>query len=105
MSIRDKTDYKGDRGSWVIWGHEHPESERVNFTLLLFSLFPSLYSHLESVCSLCSPGNSTVTFKCVRETDLVLIHSNKLNYTQLEDTHIARISHSGRHTHGFLHHP
>lgn len=39
-----------------------------------------------------------MTFECVTETDLVLIHSNKLNYSQLEDTHIARISHSGTHT-------
>lgn len=39
-----------------------------------------------------------MTFECVTETDLVLIHSNKLNYTQLEDTHMARISHSGTHT-------
>eukprot|EP00066_Takifugu_rubripes_P029132 XP_011618398.1 PREDICTED: aminopeptidase N-like [Takifugu rubripes] len=40
-------------------------------------------------------GNSTVTFECVTETDLLLLHSNKLNYTELEDTHIARITHSG----------
>uniref|UniRef100_H3CNZ6 Aminopeptidase n=1 Tax=Tetraodon nigroviridis TaxID=99883 RepID=H3CNZ6_TETNG len=39
-------------------------------------------------------GNSTVTFACVTDTDLLLIHSNKLNYTQLEDTHLARISRS-----------
>lgn len=36
-----------------------------------------------------------MTFACVTDTDLLLIHSNKLNYTQLEDTHLARISRSG----------
>ncbi|XP_039995564.1 aminopeptidase Ey-like [Xiphias gladius] len=29
-------------------------------------------------------GNSTVVFRCVRETDLILIHSNKLNLTTFE---------------------
>lgn len=47
------------------------------------------------VCLLCWTGTSTVTFECVRDTDLVLIHSNKLNYTELEGTHVARISDSG----------
>lgn len=27
------------------------------------------------------PGDSTVNFQCVKETSLILIHSNKLNYT------------------------
>lgn len=27
------------------------------------------------------PGESTVEFRCAEETNLVLIHSNKLNYT------------------------
>ncbi|KAM3609680.1 uncharacterized protein V6R79_018407 [Siganus canaliculatus] len=40
-------------------------------------------------------GHSTVTFECVEETDLILIHSNKLNYTTLDNTHIARLSASG----------
>lgn len=29
-------------------------------------------------------GNSTVIFTCVKETDLIIIHSNKLNLTTLE---------------------
>ena len=37
-------------------------------------------------------GNSTVEFKCVEETDLILIHSNKLNYTTLENNHLARLT-------------
>lgn len=41
-----------------------------------------------------------MTFECVTETDLVLVHSNKLNYTELEDAHVARITYSG--THSFL---
>ncbi|KAL7401763.1 hypothetical protein ABVT39_004363 [Epinephelus coioides] len=40
-------------------------------------------------------GRSTVEFKCVKETDLILIHSNKLNYTTLDDTHTARLIASG----------
>uniref|UniRef100_UPI0037E90B65 aminopeptidase Ey-like n=1 Tax=Semicossyphus pulcher TaxID=241346 RepID=UPI0037E90B65 len=40
-------------------------------------------------------GKSTVKFECVDETDLILIHSNKLNYTWLENTHIARLNATG----------
>lgn len=29
-------------------------------------------------------GWSTVTFKCLKETDLILIHANKLNFTEFE---------------------
>lgn len=32
-------------------------------------------------------GNSTVVFKCVKETDLILIHSNRLNLTIFEGYH------------------
>lgn len=32
-------------------------------------------------------GNSTVVFKCVKETDLILIHSNKLNLTTFDNFH------------------
>lgn len=35
-------------------------------------------------------GNSTVVFKCVKETDLIIIHSNKLNLTTLEG-HLATL--------------
>lgn len=30
-------------------------------------------------------GHSTVVFRCVRETDLIIIHSNKLNLTTFEE--------------------
>ncbi|XP_070763200.1 aminopeptidase Ey [Enoplosus armatus] len=40
-------------------------------------------------------GQSSVKFDCVKETDLILIHSNKLNYTELGNTHIARLIASG----------
>lgn len=30
---------------------------------------------------MCVAGRTTVDFECVEETDLILIHSNKLNYT------------------------
>uniref|UniRef100_H3CNZ7 Aminopeptidase n=1 Tax=Tetraodon nigroviridis TaxID=99883 RepID=H3CNZ7_TETNG len=36
-------------------------------------------------------GESTVNFQCVEETDLILIHSNKLNYTK-QDNQLARLS-------------
>uniref|UniRef100_A0A3P9H8D5 Aminopeptidase n=1 Tax=Oryzias latipes TaxID=8090 RepID=A0A3P9H8D5_ORYLA len=37
-------------------------------------------------------GESTVEFDCVEETDLILIHSNKLNYTKLENGHLAMLT-------------
>ncbi|KAE8296862.1 Aminopeptidase Ey [Larimichthys crocea] len=40
-------------------------------------------------------GRSTVEFECVKESDLILIHSNKLNYTKLDNTRNARLSASG----------
>ncbi|KAM3870230.1 aminopeptidase N-like [Diretmus argenteus] len=39
-------------------------------------------------------GNSTVEFACVEETDLIVIHSNKLNYTLL-DTHMGSLTATG----------
>uniref|UniRef100_A0A3Q4GV45 Aminopeptidase n=1 Tax=Neolamprologus brichardi TaxID=32507 RepID=A0A3Q4GV45_NEOBR len=35
-------------------------------------------------------GNSVVDFECVEDTDLILIHSNKLNYTKFENQ-LARL--------------
>ncbi|XP_069580564.1 aminopeptidase Ey-like [Brachyistius frenatus] len=42
-------------------------------------------------------GRSVVQFECVHETDLILIHSNKLNYSKLDDTqtHMARLTAAG----------
>ncbi|KAM4619142.1 aminopeptidase N-like, partial [Polymixia lowei] len=40
-------------------------------------------------------GYSSVEFECVEETDLILMHSNKLNYTRLEDTHMATLTAKG----------
>lgn len=37
-------------------------------------------------------GKSYVVFQCVKETDLILIHSNKLNYTKWADDHLAKLS-------------
>ncbi|XP_037623574.1 aminopeptidase N-like [Sebastes umbrosus] len=37
-------------------------------------------------------GNSSVEFECTEETDLILIHSNKLNYTTLENDRFARLT-------------
>ncbi|KAM4733614.1 aminopeptidase N-like [Anableps anableps] len=36
-------------------------------------------------------GWSTVQFECLESTDLILIHSNKLNYTKMEDGHSIRL--------------
>ncbi|KAK9517298.1 hypothetical protein VZT92_025181 [Zoarces viviparus] len=40
-------------------------------------------------------GQSTVEFECVKETNTILIHSNKLNYTKLDNTHFARLIAAG----------
>uniref|UniRef100_A0A3Q2ULB0 Aminopeptidase n=1 Tax=Fundulus heteroclitus TaxID=8078 RepID=A0A3Q2ULB0_FUNHE len=37
-------------------------------------------------------GVSSVEFECVEDTDLILIHSNKLNYTTLENGKFAKLS-------------
>uniref|UniRef100_A0A8C5D220 Aminopeptidase n=1 Tax=Gadus morhua TaxID=8049 RepID=A0A8C5D220_GADMO len=37
-------------------------------------------------------GNSTVEFECVEETDLILIHSNRLNYTVPENRHLGVVN-------------
>ncbi|XP_014827880.1 PREDICTED: aminopeptidase N-like [Poecilia mexicana] len=37
-------------------------------------------------------GWSTVQFECLEATDLILIHSNKLNYTKMEDEHFVRLT-------------
>ncbi|XP_077452228.1 aminopeptidase Ey-like isoform X2 [Stigmatopora argus] len=36
-------------------------------------------------------GESSVEFKCVEETDLILIHSNKLNYTKYGNNQMAQL--------------
>ncbi|XP_068595934.1 aminopeptidase Ey-like [Brachionichthys hirsutus] len=40
-------------------------------------------------------GQSTVTFQCVKQTDVILIHSNKLNYTKLDHECFVRLSTAG----------
>lgn len=40
----------------------------------------------------CVIGMSTVEFECIEETDLILIHSNKLNYTTLQNNHFATLT-------------
>ncbi|XP_047452850.1 aminopeptidase N-like [Mugil cephalus] len=37
-------------------------------------------------------GDSSVEFLCVEDTDLILIHSNKLNYTALDGGKLARLT-------------
>uniref|UniRef100_A0AAY4BEN2 Aminopeptidase n=1 Tax=Denticeps clupeoides TaxID=299321 RepID=A0AAY4BEN2_9TELE len=55
----------------------------------IVTLWPRL--HVDEHGMYIFTGNSTVVFRCVKETDLVLIHSNKLNFTQL-DGHLAKLS-------------
>lgn len=38
------------------------------------------------------PGETTVVFECAIETDLVLIHSNKLNYTKQANGQLATLT-------------
>lgn len=40
---------------------------------------------------MCVAGTTTVEFECVEETDLILIHSNKLNYTNFADGQKAKL--------------
>lgn len=40
-------------------------------------------------------GNSAVVFKCVKETDLILIHSNKLNLTKFDNFHAKLVAVNG----------
>lgn len=49
------------------------------------SLWPRLQPNQEQMYVF--TGNSTVVFRCVKETDLILIHSNKLNLSLLEGHH------------------
>lgn len=52
------------------------------------SLWPQLKTNDEGMYVFF--GNSTVVFKCVKETDLIIIHSNKLNLTIFEG-HLATL--------------
>lgn len=54
------------------------------------TLWPRL-SHEPNTGLYIFTGQSTLKFECVKETDLILMHSNKLNYTTLDKTHIARL--------------
>ncbi|XP_056137350.1 aminopeptidase N-like isoform X2 [Lampris incognitus] len=40
-------------------------------------------------------GSCSVEFECVEETDLIIIHSNKLNYTSLDNTHLGTLTTKG----------
>lgn len=70
-SYRLSTDLIPDYYNITLWPHLSPQP---NTGLYIFT------------------GQSTVEFECVKETDLILIHSNKLNYTTLDNTHIVRLS-------------
>uniref|UniRef100_A0A8C6VXF7 Aminopeptidase n=1 Tax=Nothobranchius furzeri TaxID=105023 RepID=A0A8C6VXF7_NOTFU len=40
-------------------------------------------------------GRSIVQFECLRATDLILIHSNKLNFTTMDEAHAAKLTAAG----------
>ncbi|KAG7273196.1 hypothetical protein CRUP_018000, partial [Coryphaenoides rupestris] len=40
-------------------------------------------------------GNSSVEFECMEETDLIVIHSNKLTYSVLDNNHLGQLSARG----------
>uniref|UniRef100_A0AAQ5ZPZ8 Aminopeptidase n=1 Tax=Amphiprion ocellaris TaxID=80972 RepID=A0AAQ5ZPZ8_AMPOC len=58
------------------------------------TLWPRLSRHPDTGLYIFT-GHSTVQFECVKETNLILIHSNKLNYTKLDEAHIVRLTASG----------
>uniref|UniRef100_A0A8D3EG09 Aminopeptidase n=1 Tax=Scophthalmus maximus TaxID=52904 RepID=A0A8D3EG09_SCOMX len=61
-----------------------------SFTFLFFLEKMNHFDLSDHFCFSVHPsGKSTVEFECVKETDLILIHSNKLNYTTLSNTHTA----------------
>lgn len=53
------------------------------------TLWPRLQPDIDGLFDF--TGKSSVVFKCTRETDLILIHSNKLNLTS-EDGYLAKLS-------------
>uniref|UniRef100_A0A3Q3BS59 Aminopeptidase n=1 Tax=Kryptolebias marmoratus TaxID=37003 RepID=A0A3Q3BS59_KRYMA len=53
--------------------------------MLLLPIFESLSGVNSRFVSVCPSGRSVVQFECLEATDLILIHSNKLNYTQTAD--------------------
>ncbi|KAK2841767.1 hypothetical protein Q5P01_011967 [Channa striata] len=73
------------------------DSFRLPTTLLPHHYEITLWPHLsqDSNGLYIFTGNSTVEFECVTETDLILIHSNKLNYTVLDNAHVGRLTASG----------
>uniref|UniRef100_A0A3Q3BRN1 Aminopeptidase n=1 Tax=Kryptolebias marmoratus TaxID=37003 RepID=A0A3Q3BRN1_KRYMA len=60
--------------------------------MLLLPIFESLSGVNSRFVSVCPSGRSVVQFECLEATDLILIHSNKLNYTQTADGHAASSS-------------
>lgn len=47
---------------------------------------------MKRICFHPNSGESTFHFKCVEDTDLILIHSNKLNYTTQANGHTATLT-------------
>ncbi|KAG7251826.1 hypothetical protein CRUP_002776, partial [Coryphaenoides rupestris] len=47
-------------------------------------------------------GNSSVEFECMEETDLIVIHSNKLTYSVLDNNHLGQLSARGMRLNGKL---
>uniref|UniRef100_A0A8D3CCQ2 Aminopeptidase n=1 Tax=Scophthalmus maximus TaxID=52904 RepID=A0A8D3CCQ2_SCOMX len=75
-----------------------------SFTFLFFLEKMNHFDLSDHFCFSVHPsGKSTVEFECVKETDLILIHSNKLNYTTLSNTHTAGVITSGTDTHTHTH--
>ncbi|XP_061532510.1 aminopeptidase N [Phycodurus eques] len=86
---------RGDEGDDVVspWDRYRLPTSLVPLSYNI-TLWPHLTPDPDSGLYLFT-GTSTVMFECTTETDLVLIHSNKLNYTLLENKDIALLLASG----------
>uniref|UniRef100_A0A8B9H7W6 Aminopeptidase n=1 Tax=Astyanax mexicanus TaxID=7994 RepID=A0A8B9H7W6_ASTMX len=54
------------------------------------TMWPRLFRNIYGIYNF--TGHSGVAFTCVKETDLILIHSNKLNYTLTPEGHHAKLT-------------
>ena len=66
------------------WDHYRLPDSLVPITYNV-TLWPQLEPNKDSLYIF--SGNSTMVFQCVKETDLIIIHSNKLNFTNFHGHH------------------
>uniref|UniRef100_A0A7N6AY37 Aminopeptidase n=1 Tax=Anabas testudineus TaxID=64144 RepID=A0A7N6AY37_ANATE len=91
--IKTQTESSSEAVSVTVIPTSVSPTRDLHFHLIHFNLNVKLTVTPEKVTTIF--GQSTVEFECVKATDLILIHSNKLNYTTLDNKHIARLIASG----------